>query len=250
MNNRISKDAYERYLDATVALFMECYTAMLSFDLREEFFASEVDTEFPDELDKRCRTMIKKEYKLQRRRSVGKNIMKGLRYVASFVVVLFALASFLFVSVEAIRVPIINYYVEQGDGYWEFSSRSKTTGIELGKMNPEDPLKGLISAEYKLQTMDDRLPAGLTVVYLDSKNNEVFFEIETGKSLTKLDTENAQVAEECIIRGNKGVVLIKNDRTTIAWGNETGSNTFILTANALNQQELLYIAERIMGNFE
>ena len=124
-NRKIDQDVYERYVDATVALFMEYYSAERAEDMHNELSGNEkIEVELPAELDNRCRTLIKKEHARRKRKEHMKTAMKGLRFVACFAVIVLALASVLFVSVEAIRVPIINYYIKQNDIYWEFSSRN------------------------------------------------------------------------------------------------------------------------------
>ena len=65
----IDKQVYEQYLDATVALFMEHYTAALT----DAVLAEESDPATGSEsMDRRCMEMIRKECAKQRRKEVWK----------------------------------------------------------------------------------------------------------------------------------------------------------------------------------
>ena len=108
-NFKIDQTVYEKYVDATVEFFMECYSGTLSSAIQEELKDGEnQDVVFPKELDKRCQTLIKKECAKQRMKQTAKNVIKGLRYAAIFAVVMLSFTSLLFMTVEAVRIPIIN----------------------------------------------------------------------------------------------------------------------------------------------
>ena len=119
MNKRaVNKDVYENYIDASVALFMEYYSVVsLSDNVQAELDAANCDEiQFPAQLDDRCRQLIKNRTAHYRRKQYLKACWKGLKYAAACVMVALSLTSVLFMTVEAVRVPIINYYIEQYAG--------------------------------------------------------------------------------------------------------------------------------------
>lgn len=241
---KIDQDVYERYVDASVALFMECYCATLSEDIHRQVDQVQADDlAFPAALDDRCRSAIKKEYAVRKRKQSLKSIAKGLRYAASFAVVLLALASVLFISVEAIRVPIINYYIAQSDQYVEFTSRQQEAPDGLANINAEDPLAGLLPEGYELTKLENNLPKSTQAIYKDSDNNSILFSMYPSNTIVRVDSENTQIVKEIQICGYNGLLVVKDGRTTVAWGYESDSKTISIIASSLTEIELISLAE-------
>ncbi len=244
---KIDQDVYERYVDASVALFMECYCATLSEDIRRQVDQVQADDlAFPAALDVRCRSAIKKEYAVRKRKQSLKSIAKGLRYAASFAVVLLALASVLFISVEAIRVPIINYYIAQSDQYVEFTSRQQEAPDGLANINAEDPLAGLLPEGYELIELENKLPRSIQAIYKSSDTSSIMFSMYPSNSVVRVDSENTQIVKEIQICGYNGLLVIKDGRTTVAWGYENDAKTIMLTSLELSETELVNLAECFM----
>lgn len=241
---KIDQDVYERYVDASVALFMEYYCATLSEDIRRQVDQVQADdVAFPAALDVRCRSVIKKEYAARKRKQCLKSIAKGLRYAASFAVVLLALASVLFISVEAIRVPIINYYIAQSNQYVEFTSRQPDTNDSIEKINAEDPLAGLLPEGYELSKLENKLPKNIQAIYKDSDNNSILFSMYPSNTVVRVDSENTQIVKEIQICGYSGLLVVKDGRTTVTWGYESDSKTISIISSALTETELVSLAE-------
>lgn len=244
---KIDQDVYERYVDASVALFMECYCATLSEDIRRQVDQVQADDlAFPAALDDRCRSAIKKEYAVRKRKQSLKSIAKGLRYAASFAIVLLALASVLFISVEAIRVPIINYYIAQSDQYVEFTSRQQEAPDGLANINAEDPLAGLLPEGYELTKLENNLPKSIQAIYKNFDNDNISFFMKSSDAVVRMDSENTQMVKEIQVSGYAGLLIVKDGRTTVAWGYENEAKTFMLTSLELSETELINLAERFM----
>lgn len=244
---KIDQDVYERYVDASVALFMECYCATLSEDIHRQVDQVQADDlAFPAALDVRCRSAIKKEYAVRKRKQSLKSIAKGLRYAASFAVVLLALASVLFISVEAIRVPIINYYIAQSDQYVEFTSRQQEAPDGLANINAEDPLAGLLPEGYELASIDIMSPNHCMAIYKSSDNKSISFSIYPSETVVRIDSENSQTVKEIQVCGLNGILIVKDGRRTITWGFENDPKTFMLSSSELPEIELINLAECFM----
>ena len=243
-NRKIDQDVYERYVDATVALFMEYYSAERAEDMHNELSGNEkIEVELPAELDNRCRTLIKKEHARRKRKEHMKTAMKGLRFVACFAVIVLALASVLFVSVEAIRVPIINYYITQSDKYLEITSRKPSADGSVVQFNAEDPLAGLLPEGYKLVVVDKMSPTQTTAVYKTSDKNSISFTMYPSETVARVDSENAQAIKEICICGYDGFLVAKGDRITITWWRESNNQTFSIISTSLTESELITLAE-------
>ena len=244
---KIDQDVYEKYVDASVALFMEYYCATLSEDIHQEIDKMKTENvEFPDALDARCRATIKKECTTRKRKQCLKSCVKGLRYVASVAIVLLALASVLFVSVEAIRVPIINYYVTRSEKYVEFTARQPEGSERIENINVEDPLAGILPEEYKLISVDAILSDRIMAIYKDSDNNSIYFSMNASDTVVRVDTEEAQIAKEVPIYGCEGILIVKDRQINVIWGDKDNEITFMLTSSAFTETELINLAEQFM----
>lgn len=251
MNEKNNHDVYENYVDAAVGLLMENYADVLSENLLDEMEnCKKENTDFPQELDKQCLALIKEECASRRRKQCRKGFAKGLQYVAVLAVFLLTAASFLFVSVEAIRIPIINYFSEKSDGYWEFSSDvTSVPNIPSDVIDISDPLKGLIPSEYKLTFIDGNSLDFLFTRYSADSEKEISFSAYSMGSIIGIDSENAEKSQKCEILGNQAVLIIKNGEIRLSWAQENISIVFILMANDLSEDTVIQIAEQMIQKF-
>ena len=246
-NQKINQDVYDRYVDASVALFMEYYCAALSDDIHRKMDQMQAaDFAFPESLDIRCKRAIKKEYAIRKRKQFVKSAAKGLRYMAIFAVALLALSSALFISVEAVRVPIINYYISQNDEYLEITSQKPSASDIIDKINTEDPLVGILPDDYELTMLKNMLPEQIIALYKKTDGNSVYFSIASSVTIVRVDTENAQIVESIQICGCDGMLVVKDGETTVAWGDKNTEKTLILTSSELTKAELVKVAEQFM----
>lgn len=248
MNNNISRDVYERYIDAATALFMEYYSCDMGENIRKEMEA-EVNEAFtiPQELDDRCRELIKKECATRHRNNYWKSVVKGLRYVAAFAVILLAAASVLFVSVEAIRIPIISYYVEHSEGYWELSSSDNGAEPETVQFDVSDPLAGIVPEEYELVVLDGESLNRLVAIYEKGPGSEIFFSAEDSNGSLQIDSEGAQISQTYQLCGKDIILVVEDAEVRLAWIDEALSTTFTLIATDMSSETLLDIAEQLIS---
>jgi len=80
-NMNTENTAFERYVDATVELFMEQYTKELVSVLEQ---APAEQMPYPDKLDQRCLALIQKARRKERLRKFNAAALWALRRVAIF----------------------------------------------------------------------------------------------------------------------------------------------------------------------
>lgn len=246
-NRKIDQDVYERYVDATVALFMEYYSAARAEDMHEKLVGNEkIKVAFPSALDERCRVLIKKEHARRQRKQRIKSLAKGFRYAASFGIILLALASVLFVSVEAIREPIINYYISLSDKYLEISHSGNVDISNANSIDWKDPLAKLVPKGYTLSMQYENQQGSVVAIYDNETSESIFFMLDPVNDIKRIDTENAQNIRSLQIAGCDGVLIAKNGEVTIAWGSEQLNKTFSITSTILSETEVINIAEEFM----
>lgn len=243
----IDNDVYERYVDATVALFMEYYSVIsLPESIQEEFVDINNEFIFPTELDNRCRLLIKRECARYRLKRNIKNIGKGFQYIAACAVVMLSLCSLLFMTVEAVRIPIINYYIENFDGHWEIS------GQEIADSPPnedtidmQNPLHGLIPEEYQLTVLEGDSLTDLNAIYENAAGKRVYLLGMPGDSWVAVDSENADLSQKCQINGCDAILVVK-DGVNLTWIHKESSIMLSLFSDGLTENEVISIAEQLI----
>ena len=195
------EDVYEQYVDASVALFMKYYCDTLYDGVTDSDDKDEKGTcvAFPDELDTRCRHLIEKAMKRKKAQCRMRYAGKTLRYLCSVAIVFLSLMSLLFMTVEAVRAPIINYYIENIDNnYLEIGVYDDSKNDISESFDPADPLAGIIPEEYQLITYDAVSEFDFSAAYEGSDNIQVFIKARPLSGLTGVDlegTDNVQGGE-------------------------------------------------------
>lgn len=245
---KIDQEVYDRYVDASVALFMEYYCASMS-EKMEKMQAA--DAAFPETLDARCKRTIRKECAARKRRQFLKSAVKGLRYAAIFAVVLITLSSVLFVSVEAIRVPIINYYITLHSDHLEISQPQDPPLESPELINWYDPLDGLLPSGFVLKKVRYYADIEAVALYKDNANNRsVFLTVSPLHAVINVDTENAQEIRDIRINGNNCIFVLKGSRISIVWIDEVEERVYIIITIGLSETEAAGIASQFMDRLE
>lgn len=250
MNKRtIDKGVYERYVDATVALFMEYYSAVtLPRSIQAELTNQEdQNVIFPTELDQRCRQLIKKELARHRWKQYAKYISKGLRYVAACVIAVLSLSSFLFMTVEAIRIPIINYYIEQYADHWEISSDTATMPYIDKTLNLKDPLINLIPDDYQLVVQDGESFSEMGAIYENSDGKRFCFSSVSGDNWIAIDSENAQTSQQFQLCGFDAISVVKDGVVSLTWIDTDLNIVFTMIADNMTESEVITIGENLIA---
>lgn len=245
-NMNTENTAFERYVDATVELFMEQYAKELAYALAQEP-AEQIP--YPAELDRRCLALIQKARRKERLRKFSAVALKALRRVAIIVVALLSLASILFVTVEAFREPIIDFFFKEKDGYWEVTGDSESAAATDGLANMDDPLAGLLPDGYKLEELNQEENGRLFAKYVNSENKTILFIVYSGISITNIDFENAKTSLQHKI-GDHDAVIVENEGSLhVLWASELTNQKYFLSANGMDSAKLLELAGKISLNF-
>ena len=249
----INQEVYDRYLDASVALFMEHYSAMLTEKISTE--AKDEDTPFPESLDLKCKSLFRKEAAKQKRLTLWKHTKRTLKAAAVFAIAVMTTFSMLFVSVEAFRVKVINFYIENRNGHWTITSGTElhpdNTNVQTAKFNINDPLKGLIPDDYTLTVISNADSQRITAIYENSDKEGIYFITFPGNSLVQVDTENSDIAKEIHILGYNAILSIKGHASQVAWFDTETGKTYIVSADNAEEDEIILLAEKlakVIGN--
>ena len=242
-NKGINEQVYERYLDATAALFLEHYSAALA-DSAEKELVSKNSTA---ELDRRCMALISKKCAALRHKAIWKGTKKVLRSAAMILIAILSLSSVLFVTVEAYRVPVINFFIEQGDGFWVITGEEEDIPVDV-VFDPDDPLAGAVPDGYVLNKVSGDASRVLRAVYTHENGGKIRLTIAHSANIT-VDSENATASRECTVAGHAGVYVCKKGESQLAWVDAERNTSYLLLSDVLSEGELITIAEKMMNLF-
>jgi hypothetical protein len=226
------EDVYEQYVDASVALFMKYYCDTLYDDVTDIGSLSENKGSdcFPEELDVRCRSLIKKTVKRQQIREKARYAGKVLRVLCSFAIVCLSLASLLFITVEAVRVPIINYYLQHSENnIMEIGPKELKEENNLSEaIDISDPLFGIIPDKYQLIMSDSLSRQEFSAKYEDNNGNGVFIFVQPSNGISGVDLQGVGEVQYFQIYNCDAVLAAENGITRLLWVNKETSTTYTL----------------------
>ncbi|MBQ6431192.1 MAG: DUF4367 domain-containing protein [Oscillospiraceae bacterium] len=245
--NRNSEALYDRFADAAAALVMDQYVAALADRYAAEDAAS---VEVGGALDQRCRKSIKKGERKRLWERIGKRTLRVARVAVITFLILCGTFVVLFSTVEAFRVPVINFFINQTDKYLELTDQDVVfNDIDPYYLNPsdvgEDLLEGLLPDGYVPALYDESGQGDQTIMYKNLQNEEefVFYNYYPMTGTLHVDTEDA-VVENITIYGYEAI-LIQKHGYQLVWYYDGGAPLQILSATSLSREEVIALAEAI-----
>ena len=243
MNKQINNDEiFEHHLEETVALFMDRYAR----DLFQQIQETPEEIPYPDELDKRCLALIRKARKKEQLQVFHTGAWKALSRAAMVLVALLSLVSILFISVKAFRKPIIDFFFQEKDGYWDISGGPDATGTTDSWTNIEDPLVGLLPIDYELVKHEESEFGYLFVEYQNENRDVIWLSIYGGTGILSIDSENADKVQLCTIGDFDAIYVEKDGCCHLIWVNDLTYQKYSLYADNLDSSEFWALAEKII----
>ena len=170
-----------------------------------------------------------------------KNFKSIISKVAIVFLILFISIATLTVTVDAFRVRLFNTIIKNTEKYLdiEVNEESQTNNIEQN-------IDGFYELEYipngfELDYVED-LGDTKIVNYINNKNEEILFNQSPNGTNFQLDSEGGEV-KEVDIMGSEGIILKKEDRTTLFWNNEEYSFYLLST---IDEKELISMAKSLI----
>ena len=256
MDDKRTDELRDQYEDALMALLMDEYAELSGAQLLKEYEEAERSGAIPDipeELDKKCREMIGRAYAKDRSRTRLKSFTKASKRVAAITLAVLGLCSVLVVSVEAIRTPIINFFIEQHEKYStiDFGKDSNVATSEATEPTAEsqpvdrseDPLVGMVPDGYNLVQFSNKGKRGFTCLYKDDTGNTIAFSAIPTEGMLNVDTEDA-VVKNVELLGHRGI-LVEKDGYTIMWFDKNVSICYQLRSSGLETGDVWILAETI-----
>ena len=239
--------ARENLEEAIVAAFMDQYAQALDAGIDRKIEECAGDA-FPEELDKRCRALIEQANRKAKNKKRIKSALRVLRSAAVVTVVLVGLFSVLFVSVEAFRLPVMNYFLEKTDRYWHVSSQPIVWVPE--RINPENPLENIIPDDFMLVHVDGEWESGnFNAEYFNGRKSKVTLMVFPSGGMGQIDTEGAYITQ-CEIGGYPAVMATEDYAVRLMWTDESTSSVYTILTMYIAEDVVINIAEEFAARLE
>ena len=242
MANNRSKELREQYEDALFMLLMDEFAEENGEKLLEEFNRSEF-AEMPAELDEKCRKMIRQHFTRQKNKTRISKILRFIGKSAATIVVTFGLVSALVFSVDAIRVPVLNFILEHRNGFLLITKHPESSSITVDPQDhlPQDPtsLGFLLPMGYDLKKYTPKPNGTFFVSYTNEAGDVVKLQTVLDDGIFMSDTENA-VIETVTISGYKAK-LVQKDGFDLIWHVPEANLIYKLYASNLTRDEVMQI---------
>ena len=253
MNSKSRDELIEQYEDAAFALMMSEYAAQEGNRLLREFEEAKAKGEVPEvpaALDAKCRKMIWQAYEKKRRENKVKEFLRAAGRVAAMLFIALGVCTTLVFSVEALRIPMINFLIEQYDRYTAIDFDQDATDDSAHGSNhlptvAEDfPLEALMPSGYELSRYAVREDGSVSVIYKSENGSSIVFSTTVLAGNLGYDTEDA-AAKKIEIAGFEGFWVEKDGVLKISWFDAEKCVAYQLRANALDKTEFWALAESI-----
>ena len=237
-------EIYERFLDAAAALVMDQYGAAVADSVSRT--AAE-PVEIPEALDKKCRKLIREKLPKERRVRFAKKAMRFTVAAALCVVMLFGVTGILFITVEAVRIPIINFFIEQKTGYAEFGAPvigRENTGLLPDEVSLSKAIGALLPLEYRLVLSEEDSDENTVFLYMNAAGESITVSIDIYNGVYRVDTEDAAFTETIVLGANDAYLISKNGYRMI-WIDEKSERVYQLSASNLAKEDVIELAQKL-----
>lgn len=198
MEDKHRKQLLEEYEEAALRLWMDEYTEMEGERLWKEYQEAEENGEVPEipgELDKKCKQLIHSSLKKKKRKQALAQFMRSASRIAACLCIILVCSSAAVLSVEAFRIPVINFFLRLENRYTSLSFSDPIVDAE----SRADELKQLsgvaIPSGYKLFKQDVYESGSIFLFYLNENNENISILVNPAEGSFNYDTENATQTE-------------------------------------------------------
>ncbi len=194
--------------------------------------------EIPSSMNDRFNEFSKKYNRKNNMKKITKHTQKIGKRRAVYIVIILCIGTVITCSVEALRIKILNFFIET---YKEYTSVEVT-----------EEEKNIIPSSWSNYYYPEYLPKNFELDYVEVLNDikiiyfvydDRFISMRQSPNGTnyQIDTEEAKT-KKITINGKKGILVEKGERTTIIWHNDEYSFNF---SSNIKSQELIKVVESL-----
>ena len=240
----IRRNLEDRFSDAALALLMDGFSEVDGQALWDQYQASEQT--MPQDLDQRCQRQMQKTLARQQKKASWFRTRKLVSQTAASLVLVLLLTISLVTSVEALRVPVLNFLLKHSPRattilFSEPPAQSQTQLEELVCI-----LKSNVPKNYTLELeniyRDEYLdPPVITSVFLafqDADENFLLIQVSPAEGARNIDTEGAAITQMTLV-DQRAILVEKAPEIRILWINDTQGLVYDIYAGAMEKSDFL-----------
>lgn len=242
-------EMFESYEEMLFALLMGQVSELEGEELlaKNEELKKDPAAAVPEELDKKCREIIKKEFAKQKRREMAARAYRVFEKVAVAVFVIAVLFSAVCAISPQTRAATLNFLVKISD-----SSMGLTFGENADKTNdPEMNVLGwyvipkMPKGFYLVNAVSDDRAEGQ--LFKNEEGDEISIRVvyAEGEAIHRVDTEEIDSAEETDINGFKALLIQKGERMQITLTDAARGKYIDIVTNGVDRETVVNIAKGI-----
>lgn len=235
MNDEYRKQLLEQREEIDMMLLMDEYMESEGERLQQEFEAADLRGEVPDipvDLDLKCKEIIHNSFAKQEHNRTLSRITKYIGKVAVYILLFLGAASTLVLSVDALRIPVLNFFLEQQErsSSLDFDDSAPVIHSELDQI--KICVDELLPNEYQL-TSELAEANGFTLLCFQStEGHTVLVNVVPSEGRLGVDTENT-TSIDMEINGYPGL-FIEKDGYTAYWYNTDKDLTYSVYSDHLS----------------
>lgn len=246
MSENKKLELLDQYDDVTFALLMDEYAEEEGARLRKEFEEAQAAGEVSDTsdaLDEKCLQMIHRDFAKKRGKDNVRKIIRMTSKVAVAVMVFLGVAATTIMSVDALRIPVFNFIIEQFEDYSAFNN---SDNYDVPTVS--DPLSLLLPDDYTQIYQYISSDGFISSTYGTSDGCIVDFSTYPNESSGIIDSENKESSQISIL--GISVQLYVGEDFRAIWQDLDGNTVYCVRASGLDNDTFLQLCTDIISTYE
>lgn len=243
MSDERRKDLIDEYEEAALKLLMDEYAEADGERLMRKYEEAEENgqvDDIPEDLDMKCRHIIQESFTKQAREKKIRKSMRMLGRVAVLVLVVMGIAATTVLSVEALRVPVLNYFLQHSERYSSITLNEQNETVYTEIEDIKERLRYCVPEQYDLVVENISEHSTMTLLYQDKDNHRISLMVAFESGQVFIDDENVEM--ESVTLNGKEAFFVDKDGLQLIWSNAEKNVSYNLIADALDQDTFWEIA--------
>lgn len=233
----------EELEEAQIKLLMDEYAEAEGVLLLQEFERDKGNGSLPvisPELDQKCQKLISDAFAASSKGRSTQKILHLISKVAACFLIIIGFGAALVMSVEAFRIPVINYFMEIKPNYSAFSFDPDDTITDIHQSITEQLKCIPVPEDYERIHLGEDEKGVISCCFSNANQNVIIVEIIPTEGKAYVDTEDANSVEFML---NEHVAIFwEKDNYRISWVDAEKGVNYNLVADALTKEAIIKIA--------
>lgn len=242
----------DEYEDSLFALIMDEFAEEEGKRLLEENerLKQDPNANIPIDTNKRCLRTISKTFARKRHQEVRTIFSKALNNVAVFVLAIIIMYGTAYAAFSEVRVQTLNFLIAVSD------VSTRLTLVSVGDSPNSISTDKKLLYGYRIPNLPDEFVLedeeisrkSSWVQYIDENDGNVgiVFSVTLGNgTVLNIDSEDAASIQKVEIHGFDGLLIEKNDRIDVVWGDTDHDALISVFSNGMDRETVIFYAEAI-----